>query len=120
MLVYHGTMNCALESIQSKGVWLKRRNYHRNRLSFSTTTDFNIGTLFAARRSSADSFLKGVIDGIVLEFELNEQCWKDFEPVKDNGVLQDEKEIAVYNGRILKLLAVWRHQSDTWEREDLT
>jgi hypothetical protein len=115
LTVFHGTGDYNLKEIQEEGPIFRSRNYHRRRKSFCTTSDFKVAARFALRRTSADDFLCGKITGIVLEFEVSGVETKDYESVRDPSSLQDEHEIAVYNPKGLKLVAVWRN-SDTWNR----
>ncbi len=115
--VFHGTGWYAESNIRLVGPEMKHRSYHQKRKSFSTSTDFAVAELFAIRRTSQNAYLQGGIDGVVLEFSLSGTVGKDFDPVRDPSCTQDEKEIAVYNRKRLRLVAVWRYDGD-WKREE--
>lgn len=116
MIVFHGTQNCILPLIKTKGPLVKIRTYDKSRKSFSTTTDLKIAKLFAMRNSSPQSIFNDHVDGVVLEFALAGTHGIDYNNVKDYGSIQDEKEIAVYNTRCLALIAVWIYDKD-WKRQ---
>lgn len=119
MIVYHGTGRCSLESLLSDGPKLWPRQYLGGRRAFSTTTDFKIASLFALRRSPP-SVLRGDESamGVVLEYEvaLTSRKGKDWIPAVCSGVLQDEKEIAILNPKVLEVIAIWQVEQDEWVR----
>jgi hypothetical protein len=115
LTVYHGTGHYSLNEILLEGPIFRRRQYHRPKKSFCTTTEFSVAERFAVRHTPADDFLSGKISGLVLEFEVCGKEGVDFEPVRDFSSMQEESEIAVYNRRKLKLVAIWRHQKE-WIR----
>lgn len=113
MIVYHGTGDYSVESILNKG--LHRKSYpHVSRLCACTSSDFRAAALFAMRKTSTDAFLAGKVTGVVVEFELSGTT-RDFRPVNNNS-LQEEHEIAVFNVKCLKPIAIWRHDGD-WKRQ---
>lgn len=116
MIVFHGTGGYNLQSIQSNGLEARRRKYVRGKCA-CTTTDFKIAELFAIRHTPSDDFMRGLVTGIVLEYELTGRQGRDYAPARDASALQEEAEIAVFNVRTLRLVAVWRNIKDKWVRE---
>lgn len=97
MIVFHGTSRYAGVKIIEKGP----------RFPLSTSTEFQIAQLFAMRRSPPE-VLRGMYDaaGMVLEFDiLSDSGWK---PHREPGTLQDEHEIIIGKRCDVKLLAVWK------------
>jgi hypothetical protein len=118
MIVYHGTGDYSLESLVREGPKLYPRPYLGGKKAFSTTTDFEIATLFALRRSPP-AILKGDERGagVVIEYEIEEGCkGRGWRPAICPGVLQDEKEIAILKTAALDLLAVWYLKVGEWVR----
>lgn len=118
LIVYHGTGGYAEEGVRSHGLRLMRRGYVR-RKCVCTTTEFKAAERFAFRKTTQDAFLTGRIDGVVLEFLLSGHSPRDHETVVDPGMMQDEHEIAVYNPKLLALVAIHRYVGDAWVREHL-
>ena len=116
MIVYHGTGGYNLPSIQSNGLEVRRRKYVRRKCA-CTTTDFAIAELFAIRHTPSDDFMNGLVSGVVLEYHLSGVTGRDHAPARDASALQEEAEIAVFNVRTLRLVAVWRNIKDKWTRE---
>lgn len=119
MIVYHGTGRCHLESLISSQPRVAPRLYLGGRRAFSTTTDFKIAALFALRKSPP-SVLSGDDRemGVVLEYEFCSLVGKGrkWAPTVEPGVLQDEKEIAIFKPEILEFRAVWFSEKDEWIR----
>ena len=116
--VYHGTGNYALNDLLS-GKPIKTRKGYVAKPCFSTTLDFSIASLFATRKTSTADFLKGIISGVVVEYELGGVDGKDYQRAND-PCLQDEKEIAVFSVNCLKPLAVWRRSiQGEWQQEKI-
>lgn len=119
MIVYHGTGRYNLESLLSSGPRVAPRFYLDGRKAFSTTTSFKIAALFALRRSPP-SVLTGDDRemGVVLEYEFCSLLGKDrkWASAQDRGVLQDEKEIAIFRPEILEFRAVWFSENGEWTR----
>lgn len=119
MIVYHGTGRYNLDSLLSSRPRVSPRFYLDGRKAFSTTTSFKIAALFALRRSPP-SVLSGDDRemGVVLEYDF---CgllgkWRKWAPAEDRGVLQDEKEIAIFKPEILEFRAVWFSENSEWVR----
>lgn len=106
MIVYHGTSCHAAESILET----------ESRCPLSTSTDLEIGKLFALRRSPP-SLLSGdeTEAGRVIEFEV---CGTDWEHFVAPGVLQDEKEIKVHKASSLRVVALWALKDGNYQREE--
>jgi hypothetical protein len=117
MIVFHGTSNYAFPSIAEKGLLLNKYR-HVNRKCACTSLEFKSAEVFALRKSSSDEFIAGKITGVVLEFKLQGEIKKDYEPVKDQNSIQEEHEIAVFVSKCLKLMAVWIHDKK-WIRHPL-
>jgi hypothetical protein len=120
MIVYHGTGDYSLVPIIRNGPELRPRDYLKGRRAFSTTTDFEIASLFALRRSPPGVLTDERLAGVVIEYEV---AWiasrgKDWQPAVCPGVLQDEKEIAIFNPKMLQFLAVWYLEKGEWVRRD--
>ena len=114
MTIYHGTGSDRIAPILKQGPRMTPRAYLHGRAAFSTTTDFAIAKLFAIRRSPS-SILHGDESkaGVVLEYRLNKQNggWMQ---AKCEGVLQDEKEIAILSQKAIRLVAIWRLKGGSW------
>lgn len=117
MIVYHGTGRYNLESLLSSRPHVTPRLYLGGRRAFSTTTDFKIAALFALRKSPP-SVLSGDERemGVVIEYEFYSFLGKGrkWAPAVEHGVLQDEKEIAIFRPEILEFRAVWFLKKDKW------
>jgi hypothetical protein len=122
MIVYHGTGCDRLPSLLGSGPQIIARPYLNGRRAFSTTEDFEIAALFALRKSPP-SILSGDEReaGVVLEYRISETAkrGRDWTPAKESGVLQDEREIAVFKISILELQAVHRLENSVWVRQSL-
>jgi len=114
MKVWHGTGDYALKGLLASRPITKSRHYVC-KPCFSTTLSFKIAALFAVRKTSAADFIKGVISGVVVEYELNGNEGKDFKRAVD-PCLQDEQEVAVFSVNQLVPLAVWRNIAGKWSR----
>ena len=118
MKVYHGTGDYALNALLS-GKPIKTRRGYVSKPCFSTTLSFDIASLFATRKTSTADFLKGIISGVVVEYELGGVEGKDYCRAND-PCLQDEKEIAVFSVTYLQPLAVWRRSiQGEWQQEKI-
>ena len=115
MTVYHGTGACSVQAILDGKAFLSPRHYLRRR-SFSTTTSFDVASIFAVRKTPAVDFRRGEITGAVIEFELSGAEGKDFAPARDPSCMQEEQEIAVFNIKALKPVATYRHVRGRWTR----
>jgi hypothetical protein len=117
MILYHGTGDYSLQSLLRLGPRLSSRHYLRGRKAFSSTTDFSIAALFAIRHSTLEGLRTGRGIGVVVEYELH---WNargaDWTYAKDSGILQDEKEVAIFNPKVLDFLAVWYLEDSEWVR----
>jgi hypothetical protein len=116
LTVFHGTGAYNLGNIVSEGPKVRSRVYVP-RPSFCTTTDFQVAMTFAFRKTSSEDYLKGLITGVVLEYELTGIEGKDYLPVADPRCMLDEKEVAVCNTKTLNLKAVWRYEEEQWQRK---
>lgn len=114
MKVFHGTGNYAVPDITTGGL-RKRLHPHVSKPCACTSLDFDIAKLFAVRKSSSEDFIAGKITGVILEFEMKGRLGKDYLPVRDTHSLQEEREIAVFSPRCLRLIAVWKYDQE-WER----
>lgn len=121
MIVYHGTGRYNLESLLSSRPRVSPQMHLAGRKAFSTTTDFEIAALFALRRSPP-SVLSGDDRemGVVIEYEFSSLLGKGrkWVPAVCHGVLQDEKEIAIFKPEILEFRAVWFSEKDEWIRRE--
>ena len=118
MKVYHGTGNYALNDLLS-GKPIKTRRAYVSKPCFSATLDFSISSLFATRKTSTADFLKGIISGVVVEYELGGVEGKDYCRATD-PCLQNEQEIAVFSVNYLTPLAVWRRDIyGEWQQEKI-
>lgn len=122
MIVYHGTGQYNLDSLLASSPRRKPRQYLGGRRAFSTSTAFQISSLFALRQSPP-ALLQGDESGagVVLEYAIDKSAreGRDWCHAKCSGVLQDEKEIAILNVVILRARAVWRLENGDWERHVL-
>lgn len=117
MTVYHGTGKYSLDSLLGKGPRLYPRDYLDFRKAFSTTTDFKIAALFAFRRSPPAALTDESEMGVVVEYKLAAQEGTGWSHAKYPGVLQEEKEIAIFDPGVLIVQAVWRSQNGGWVRQ---
>jgi len=121
MIVYHGTACWSLEGLLSSLPRVYPQSHLNWKHAFCTTTDFKIAALFALRRSPP-SVLKGDESelGVVVEYEVapTSRKGKDWSPAVCRGVLQDEKEIAIFKPKILEILAVWKCENGEWVRKE--
>lgn len=115
MIVYHGTSAAGADGVRRTKPEKRRRKY-TPAPCFCTTSCPLVAQMFATRKTSIEDFQRGLVTGVVLEFELAGEQGKDFGPARDPSCMQDEKEVAVYNVNRLRLVAVWRH-GKTWTRE---
>jgi hypothetical protein len=119
VIVYHGTARWNLEGLLSSLPRTYPQNHLNGKRAFSTTTDFEIAALFALRKSPP-SILRGDESemGIVIEYEFSSLLGKGrkWAPAVCRGVLQDEKEIAIFNPKILEIKAVWQSENGKWVR----
>ena len=116
VIVYHGTGLCSVMPILMGDMRLKPRVYLK-KPSFSTTTDLNVATLFASRKTPAIDFMAGKITGVVIEFELLGTPKKDYIPTRDPMCFLEEQEIAIFRTECLTPVATWTHQGNRWIRE---
>ena len=121
MIVYHGTARWNLEKLLSSLPRVSPQSHLNLKKAFCTTTDFKIAALFALRRSPP-SVLTGDESelGVVIEYEvaLTSREGKDWARAICHGVLQDEKEIAIFKPKILEILAVWICENGEWIRKE--
>lgn len=121
MIVYHGTARCNLEGLLSSLPRVSPKSHLNWKRAFCTTTDFKIAALFALRKSPP-SILRGDESemGIVIEYEFSSLLGKGrkWAPAVCRGVLQDEKEIAIFNPKILEIKAVWKSENGKWVRKE--
>jgi bacillopeptidase F (M6 metalloprotease family) len=117
MKVWHGTGDYALNGLL-KNKPIKKARAYVSKPCFSTTLSFDIATLFAVRKTTATDFLKGVISGVVVEYELNGTEGKHFKRAVD-PCLQNEQEVAVFSVDCLVPIAVWHHFNGKWNRGQL-
>lgn len=117
VIVYHGTGKYNLEKLVADGPRLSPQAHLQYREAFSTTTAFKIASLFAIRRSPPAALTDEREVGVVMEYEITAKEGRGWKHAKCSGVLQDEKEIAVFNPGILEIRAVWRVQDGEWTRE---
>jgi hypothetical protein len=120
MTLFHGTGSYALAGFLKELPQMWPRAYVRGRKAFSTTTDFGVASMFAIRRSSIEE-MRSNTAGVVLEFELAQSAVRrrDFIETVDVKSMQDEKEIAIFNVRKLRLFAVWEMVDGKWNRRVL-
>ena len=122
MIVYHGTARWNLEGLLSSLPRTYPQNHLNGKRAFCTTTDFEIAALFALRKSPP-SILRGDESemGIVIEYEFSSLLGKGrkWAPAVCHGVLQDEKEIAIFKPEILELRATWHIDGGEWDRRNL-
>lgn len=117
MRVYHGAANYSLPALQACDLELRPRQYLGGRRAFCTTTDFDIAVLFALRRSPP-SLLRGDESeaGVVVAYTISVGAieGKDWVHAVCGGVLQDEKEIAILNPKVLRFLSTFRLNRSNW------
>ena len=114
MIVYHGTACWNLEGLLSSLPRVSPQSHLHGKRAFCATTDFKIAALFALRRSPP-SILRGDESemGVVIEYEFLSILGKGrkWMPAVCRGVLQDEKEIAIFSPKILEIRAVWKSEN---------
>ena len=119
MIVYHGTARWNLDGLLSSAPRTYPQNHLNGKRAFCTTTDFEIAPLFALRKSPP-SVLRGDESemGVVIEYEFLSILGRGrkWMPAVCHGVLQDEKEIAIFSPKILEIKAVWKSENGKWVR----
>ncbi len=117
MIVYHGTGKYSLNGLLKDGPKLWPRLYLGGRKAFSTTLDFGIATLFAIRRSPPLALTDEREVGVVIEYEVTSKEGRGWKHVKEPGILQDEKEVAIFSRGIVTAIAVWKMKEGDWRRQ---
>ena len=113
MRVWHGTGDYALKDLLN-GEPIRKRRAYVPKPCFCATLSFRVASLFAMRKTSFEDFLKGIVSGVVVEYELGGVEGKDFCLATDPCCMQDEQEVAVFNVDRLVPLATWRHAKGEW------
>lgn len=119
MKLFHGTGNYNLNGFIMNGINLHiRRDYDKP--SFCTSLSFKEAAYFAFRKTPIyDVKFKNC--GIVLEFVSDSRIkeGRDFAYYVDTKAIRNEREVIIFNRRIIKLIAYWKYENDNWERISL-
>ena len=111
--VYHGTAANYLPSFQKRGPDLLRQRHLNDKRAFCTSKSPVEAERFAIRNTPSNDLTKC---GIILEFDASKVAKKDYCEAKDNRTMFDEKELAFFNVKKLKLIAYHRLEKGGWKR----